>query len=107
MCEDSGCHLSSPETATNGWVYIEIYCFYLYLVSAVFYIVYHQLVEGIIMRNEQEHLSDMEKTIKDFIVYAQSNLVWFAFNFVLVFMPVICIAILNPIAENLDIDNKN
>ena len=45
----------------------------------------------------------MSKTITDFIDYSYSNLVWFSFNFVLVVMPLICIAVLNPKAGNLDV----
>lgn len=47
--------------------------------------------------------SDMNKTINDFLSYARSNLVWFALNFVLFLMPLICVCSLNPSAENLDI----
>ena len=33
----------------------------------------------------------MNKAVTDFIVYANINLTWFAFNFVLVTLPAICI----------------
>lgn len=45
----------------------------------------------------------MNKTINDFIEYARTNLVWFAFNTVLILMPIVCITTLNKNAENLDI----
>lgn len=47
----------------------------------------------------------MNKVIHDFIDYAYSNLIWFAFNTVLIFMPLVCIIMLNPKAEILDKDN--
>ena len=47
----------------------------------------------------------MNKMITDFIVYAQKNLVWFAFNFVLVLMPLVCIFVLDPMSEGLDKDS--
>lgn len=45
----------------------------------------------------------MNKTINDFIEYAHTNLIWFSFNTVLIIMPVVCILILNPKCESLDI----
>ena len=45
----------------------------------------------------------MNKTINDFIDYAHQNLTWFAFNTVLIMMPVLCILVLNKKAESLDI----
>ena len=45
----------------------------------------------------------MAKTIQDFLVYAEGNLAWFAFNFVLVTMPIACMSMLNQKSENLDI----
>lgn len=47
-----------------AWLMIEIYCFYTYLVSAIVYICFHQLV-GVC--NYKEKTSDMRKTITDFI----------------------------------------
>ena len=37
----------------------------------------------------------MNKTIVDFIEYAQTNLIWFSLNMVLILMPVVCIFVLN------------
>ena len=45
----------------------------------------------------------MQKAITDFIIYAQDNITWFALNFVLVLMPIVCMFLLNTKAENLDI----
>lgn len=46
----------------------------------------------------------MNKTINDFIEYAHTNLIWFAFNTVLILMPFICIFVLNKNATSLDIE---
>jgi len=43
----------------------------------------------------------MNKTISDFIDYAHSNMIWFAFNFVLVLMPVIVLALIEPGTDDL------
>ena len=104
ICNEKGdCKLSPPENAIMAWLYIEIFCFYLYMISACLYIAFHQLVEGVCMKKESDK-SDMNKTITDFVDYAHSNLIWFAFNTVLVFMPVICIVSLNSKAESLDFE---
>ena len=85
-----------------AWLYIEMYCFYIYMFATVLYIAYYQLIEGVIF-NKQEEQSDMNKTINDFIEYAHTNLIWFSFNTVLIVMPLVCILILNGKAESLDI----
>jgi len=54
------------------------------------------------MFRKESDESDMAKTITDFLVYAKDNLTWFAFNFVMVTMPLVCIFMLNPAAENMD-----
>lgn len=45
----------------------------------------------------------MNKTVMDFLQYQQKNVVWFAFNFLLITLPIICLGGLNSISENLDI----
>jgi len=40
-------------------------------------------------------VSDMKKALTDFITYSSNNLTWFAFNFVLCTMPIVCIIIDN------------
>jgi len=95
VCDAESCWLQSPTNVFSVWLYIEIYCFYLYMASTVFYIAYHQLVEGVCFRKESDE-SDMTKTITDFLVYAKDNLTWFAFNFVMVTMPLVCLLMLNP-----------
>jgi len=48
ICEEgNGCKLEPPKNSMMVWLYIEIYCFYLYLASTIFYIAYHQLVSGV------------------------------------------------------------
>ncbi len=44
----------------------------------------------------------MVKAIQDFILYSVNNLTWFALNFVLFMMPVVCVYWLNPLSSNLD-----
>ena len=100
------CSLGAPKSNLMAWLYIEMYCFYLYMASAIVYIVYHQMVEGVCCK-KQESESDMAKTITDFLEYAYPNIIWFAFNFVLVMMPLVCLVKLNPNAENLDIDGNS
>lgn len=84
------------------WVYIEVFTFYLYMLSSVVYIAYHQFVEGICFKKDQAQ-SDMRKTFTDFLTYANENLIWFAFNFILVFMPLICMFMLQPKTAGLDL----
>lgn len=103
VCDEGGkCSLAAPKNTIMAWLYIEIYCFYVYMFSTCIYICFHQLVEGICLK-KSSHQSDMNKTISDFLDYAQTNLVWFALNTVLIFMPLICMLILNPKSENFDI----
>lgn len=41
-CNDKGvCELEPPDNTLLGWLYIEIQCFYLYMLSAIVYIIYH------------------------------------------------------------------
>lgn len=107
ICTDAGeCELAPPSDTYMAWLMIEIYCFYTYLVSAIFYICFHQLVEGICMYKESSK-SDMRKTITDFISYTSSNLTWFAINWVLIAMPVICIVNLDQKSIILDRSNAD
>lgn len=71
------------------------------MLSSCVFIIYHQFVNGICCK-KTDSKSDMNKAISDFITYAYSNLIWFAFNFVLVFMPVVTILVINPKSEALD-----
>lgn len=40
-CHDGVCNLEPPKSSLMAWLYIEIYCFYLYMMSAIFYIAFH------------------------------------------------------------------
>lgn len=93
--------MTAPNNNIIAWLYIEIACFYLYMISTVCYIAY-SMFRGVCCGASRQQ-SDMNKTINDFLSYAKSNLVWFALNFVLFLMPLICVLSLNPNAENLDI----
>ena len=102
VCEtDGGCSITSPKSNIMAWLYIEITCFYLYMVSTVCYIAYSMVFS--ICTTKRGAQSDMSKTITDFLGYTQNNLIWFALNFVLFLMPLICVISLNPKAEKLDV----
>lgn len=49
------------------WLYIEIYTFYLYMLSAISYICYHQMREGVCCKTQEQ--SDMNKAVVDFLAY--------------------------------------
>ena len=100
------CRLEPPKNAYMIWLYIEMYCFYFYLLSSVFYIMYHQFVNGICCKRDSDK-SDMNKAFTDFVIYAHANLVWFAFNFVLVVMPLAAIFLLQNYSEHLDRKNAD
>ena len=80
-----GCKWYSIEGNDQVWLIIETACFYLYVLAAVFYIVWRQLA-GVCWKKASEK-SDMSKALNDFIEYATLNLTWFSFNFVLCMMP--------------------
>lgn len=41
-CEgEHGCVLAPPSHAEMVWLYIEVYCFYIYMISGVFFIIFH------------------------------------------------------------------
>ena len=71
------------------WLIIETCCFYLYVLAAVAYIVWRQMV-GVCWKKATDK-SDMSKALNDFIEYATLNLTWFSFNFVLCAMPPVII----------------
>ena len=102
ICGTNGCALASPKNVFLLWLYIEIFCFYLYMLSTVFYIAFYQLVEGVCLKKKSDE-SDMVKAIQDFLKYSSDNLTWFAFNFVLVMMPVLCMYMLNPLGDFLNV----
>ena len=65
------------------WILMEAIAFYSYMGAITVYIAYVQI------RNScwTTHHSDLNKQIKDFLTYDRDNLVWFAFNFVLIILP--------------------
>ena len=71
------------------WLLIEMGSFYCYLGATVVYIAYFQIRSFI--KNEEN--SDINKQITDFITYANINLTWFAFSFVLFLLPLMLIGI--------------
>jgi len=54
QCVNGECGLSPPKDNLMTWLYIEIYCFYMYLIAAVFYIAFHQIVEGVCCKKTQD-----------------------------------------------------
>ena len=103
---DGDCRLEPPKNSYMIWLYIEMYCFYFYLLSSVVFIMYHQFIGGVCCKRTSEK-SDMNKAFTDFVIYAHSNLVWFAFNFVLVVMPFAAIFFLQSYSEHLDRANAD
>ena len=65
----------------------------MYVLSACFYIAGRMFISTCFHKANEP--SDMNKAVTDFIVYANINLTWFAFNFVLVTLPAICIFFFN------------
>ena len=70
------------------WLILETACFYLYMIAAMIYIFVRQMESACC---DALQVSDMKKVLTDFITYSSNNLTWFAFNFVLVTMPPVCI----------------
>lgn len=52
----------------------------MYVLSACFYIAGRMIISACFGKANEP--SDMNKAVTDFIVYANINLTWFAFNFV-------------------------
>ena len=69
------------------WLVIETVSFYAYMSAAVVYIAAHMIHSEF----TNEPISDMKKGITDFLRYAEVNLNWYAFNFVLIILPPILI----------------
>ena len=98
--------LSPPNSAEIAWIWIEIYCFYIYIFGVARFIVFHQLLEGVCFKKKSDQ-SDMNKAINDFIKYEYMNIVWSSLNTVLCIMPIICIFILNPRSGALDLTDSD
>ena len=73
------------------WLLIETACFYLYVTSAILFVLWRQLI-SVCARSVE--ISDMYKSLTDFIVYSAHNLTWFAINFVCCTMPLVCLFLL-------------
>lgn len=53
-CVDGAeCTLKAPQSVIMAWLYIEMYCFYIYMFATVLYIAYYQLVEGVCFKKQQ------------------------------------------------------
>ena len=75
----------------------------MYVLSASFYIAGRMFISTCFEKANEP--SDMNKAVTDFIVYAKINLTWFAFNFVMVTLPPICIFTYN--TDHLIIHDRN
>ena len=62
---------------------IETFAFYIYMAAAVGFIIEFQLRSTWL----NAPVSDITKSVKDFITYASINLTWYSFNFVLIIVP--------------------
>ena len=62
---------------------IETFAFYIYMFAAVGFIFEFQLRSTWL----NAPVSDITKSVKDFITYASINLTWYSFNFVLIIVP--------------------
>ena len=88
-CSAGVCHVKTIKGNRTIWLLIETSCFYMYVLSAAFYIAGMMIVSTCF---EKANLpSDMNKAVTDFIVYADINLTWFAFNFVQITLPPLCL----------------
>lgn len=61
--------------------------------ATIFYIMWRMCYSTCLEDGLEE--ADMYKALTDFISYSSINLTWFAFNFVCVTMPPLCIYMLN------------
>ena len=80
------------EGIRTTWLVIETSCFYLYLMAAVFYILWRGVFSSCCETGTEA--SDMYKALTDYIRYSSINLTWFSFNFVLISMPPLCMFVL-------------
>ena len=71
------------------WLLIETSCFFMYVLSASIYIAGRMIISSCFEKANEP--SDMNKAVTDFIVYANINLTWFAFNFVMTTLPPLCL----------------
>ena len=62
----------------------------MYMISAMMYIMGKQVRSAC---GDPMRLADMKKMTTDFIGYSSINMTWFSYNFILVTMPIFCLAL--------------
>ena len=98
--------MTPPDSAEGIWIWIEMYCFYIYIFAIARFIVQHTLFSGICFKKTKDK-SDMNKVIHDFLTYEYTNLIWSSLNTVLCIMPLICLFVINrKLPDDLDLDNS-
>lgn len=85
------------------WLVLEVFCFYLYILSTVFYIAGKMIISAFM---KVEQVADYKKAVLDIITYASINLTWFSINFVMVTLPPICIYFLDKHVGYLELEGK-
>lgn len=65
------------------WIIIETAAFYVYMFAACIFIMKFMAQSAY----SNKPISDVTKSVKDFLYYAKINLTWYSFNFVLVVIP--------------------
>jgi hypothetical protein len=78
------------------WILLEVVVFYSYIASAVAFIIFRQCRSTLYPKER----SDIRALLIDFISYAEINLTWFNFNFVLVTGPLIVLLFVEPALEH-------
>lgn len=77
--------------AEATWIIIETFSFYTYMSACTWFIIQFQLKSTW----TNAPVSDITKSVKDFILYANINLTWYAFNFVLIAIPPVLIFVMD------------
>ena len=91
--------LANITGSMEAWLFIETFCFYLYMFATVVFIAGNMIVSEFC--SHAGTVADMSRAMIDFISYSSINLTWFAFNFVLCTLPPICIFLIKGLAPNL------
>mmetsp|Transcript_14310 Transcript_14310/g.18040 ORF Transcript_14310/g.18040 Transcript_14310/m.18040 type:complete len:93 (+) Transcript_14310:372-650(+) len=88
----SGEYQFKPITGNRmTWLMLETACFYTYMVAAITYILIRSLMSAC---GSASPVTDRQKVMTDYIYYSRHNITWFALNFTLCFMPVICMLLI-------------
>jgi hypothetical protein len=80
----------------RDWMIIETFCFYTYILSTCFFIFIHQCKNWTKKAKDESdpgNTTDLRKIELDFVRYSRDSLIWFAFNFVCVVMPIIIVTV--------------